>query len=178
MKRSSIVIRYTALVGMMAASVECAKLALAALPNIEAVSLLLALYSYVFGFWGVLAALVFVCIEPMVWGMGTWVVSYLIYWPLLALVFCLLRFLKVRNRFIVSGAVVLLTAFFGVLTSFVDVGLFSGSLEGLFYRFGIYYLRGVGFYLTHTISNAVIFLLLYPILLPVLEKIKARVFSD
>ena len=38
-----------ALVGIMTASVECVKLALAFLPNIEAVSLLLALYSYVFG---------------------------------------------------------------------------------------------------------------------------------
>ena len=79
-----------ALVGMMAATLECAKLALAVLPNIEAVSLLIALYSFVFGWAGIVAAVIFVCIEPLIWGFGTWFVSYLIYWPALAIVFFIL----------------------------------------------------------------------------------------
>ena len=60
MSKSKNAVRYTALVGMMAATVECAKLALAAIPNVEAVSLLIALYSYVFGWAGVLASVIFV----------------------------------------------------------------------------------------------------------------------
>ena len=76
-----------ALVGVTAATVECGKLVLSALPNIEVVTLLLALYGYVFGWYGVLSALVFVSIEPLIYGFGTWLPAYLIYWPLVALVF-------------------------------------------------------------------------------------------
>ena len=41
MRKTSSTVKYTALIGMMAASIECAKLALAAVPNVEAVSLLI-----------------------------------------------------------------------------------------------------------------------------------------
>ena len=41
-----------ALVGIMAATMECGKLALSFLPNIEIVTLLHALYGYVFGYLG------------------------------------------------------------------------------------------------------------------------------
>ena len=161
MKRGSQSVKYAATVGMMAATIECAKLALAALPNIEAVSILIALYSYVFGICGVLAALVFVAIEPLVWGMGTWFISYLIYGPLLAFVFFLLGRVRIKNRFAVSGISVAMTFFFGILTSLVDIGLFSGSFDRFFYRLGIYYARGIAFYITHVVSNALIFLLLF-----------------
>ena len=124
-----------ALVGIMAASIECVKLALAFLPNVEAVTLLTALYSFSFGWYGIAAAVVFVCIEPLIWGFGTWFISYLIYWPLVAVVFFLFGRLKIKNRVSVTLTAVALTLFFGVLTSFVDVGLFSGSFDRLFYGF-------------------------------------------
>ena len=47
-----------ALVGIMAATVECGKLVLAAVPNVEVVTLLLAIYGYAFGWLGILAAAV------------------------------------------------------------------------------------------------------------------------
>ena len=65
-----------ALVGIMAATLECAKLVLSFLPNIEVVTLLCALYGYVFGIYGVIAVAVFVCIEPLIWGVGSWIISY------------------------------------------------------------------------------------------------------
>ena len=177
MSKSKNAVRYTALVGMMAATVECAKLALAAIPNVEAVSLLIALYSYVFGWAGVLAAVVFVCIEPLVWGFGTWVVSYFIYWPLLGVVFFILGRMKIKNRFVITGMITLSTFLFGILTSLVDIGLFSGSFDRFFYRFGIYYARGIVFYVVHITSNLIIFLLLFPILVKVLKDIKVKIFK-
>ena len=177
MRKTSSAVRYTALVGMMAATIECAKLALAAIPNVEAVSLLIAIYSYVFGWAGVLSAFVFVAIEPLVWGMGTWFVSYLIYWPLLALVFLFLGKVKIKNRFLIAGIVVLMTFFFGILTSLVDIGIFSGSFDNFFYRFGIYYARGVVFYILHIGSNFLIFLFLFPPLKKFVTNIKLKIFK-
>ena len=142
-----------AFVGISAATVECAKLALASLPNVEVVTLLIAVYSYVFGSLGVLSSFVFVCIEPLIWGVNTWVITYFIYWPLLALVFMLLGRAKIKNRWLISAVAVLMTVFFGVLSSFVDIGLFSGRFDRFFYRFSIYYTRGISFYITQILKN-------------------------
>ena len=121
--------RNIALVGIMAAIAECGKLALAFIPNVEVVSLLLALFSYAFGIYGIAAAFVFVCIEPLIWGFGTWIVSYLIYWPTVSLVFFFLGKVKLKNRYIVSLISALLTFIFGILTSLVDTGLLSGFFD-------------------------------------------------
>lgn len=177
MRKSKNAVKYTALVGMMAASIECAKLLLAVIPNVEAVSLLIALYSYVFGWAGLLSAFVFVSIEPLVWGMGTWFISYLIYWPLLAFVFFILGKVRLKNRFAITGTAVFMTVFFGILTSLVDIGLFSGSFDNFFYRFGIYYARGIVFYLLHVGSNLVIFLFAFPPLRKFLLRLKIKFFA-
>lgn len=173
-KKSRSAALYIALVGFMAASIECVKLALAFLPNVEAVTLFIALYSFVFGWHGIAAAAVFVCIEPLIWGFGTWFISYLIYWPLTAAVFFLYGRLKVKSRTLFTVTAVTLTLFFGVLTSFVDVGLFSGSFDNLFYRFGIYYLRGIPFYAIQTATNAVVFPLLFLPLAKRLTQLRER----
>ncbi len=158
-----------ALVGISAATLECGKLALAALPNIEVVTLLSALYGYVFGSLGVLSALVFVCIEPLIYGVGTWLPLYFIYWPLVAAVFMLLGKKNVENRVILTAFALVLTVIFGFLSALIDVGLFSGYFDNFFYRFGIYYMRGIPFYIAQTVTNAVLFPAVF---LPLAEKLK------
>ena len=75
----------------MSATMTGGKMAMAFLPNVEPVSILLAVYAFVFGFTFALpAAFVFALTETLIWGVNTWVISYLIYWPLLAVVFSLL----------------------------------------------------------------------------------------
>ena len=164
--------RIVALVGIMAATVECAKLALAAVPNVEIVTLLLALYGYVFGWLGVVAACVFVAIEPLVWGFGLWVASYFLYWPFVALVFMLLAKRRVKNRFVLAALAVAMTVWFGVLTSLIDVGLLSGNFDNFFYRFSIYYARGIAFYIVQILCNAALFSLVFPYLSKKLSRFK------
>ncbi len=169
--------RIIALVGIMAATLECAKLALSFLPNIEVVTLLLALYGYTFGIYGVASALVFVSIEPIIYGFGTWVVSYYLYWPLVALVFMFLSKIRVKNRFMLTGVALLLTMWFGVLTTLVDIGLLSGFFDNFWYRFGVYYLRGIPFYIAQLVSNAVLFPLLFKYIVKKLELVKNDLFK-
>lgn len=166
--------RSVALVGLMAATVECGKLALSFLPNIEVVTLLLALYGYVFGMYGVVASLVFVSIEPLIYGFSTWVAAYYLYWPLVALVFMLLSKLGVKNRFILTGVALLLTVWFGVLSSLVEIGLLSGFFDKFWYRFGVYYTRGIPFYALQIGCNAVLFPLLFRFLADRLYKVKRQ----
>ena len=161
--------RAVAIVGISAAAIECGKLALAALPNIEVVSLLVATFSYVFGPLGFLATVIFVSIEPMIYGFGSWVISYIVYWPILSLVFVILRRLRVKNRILITGTAVLMTFFFGILSSLIDVGLFSGFFENFLARFYIYYARGIIFYALQIACNATLFPLLFPVLTKKLE---------
>lgn len=166
-----------ALVGIMAAIVECGKLALSFIPNVEVVSLFLALFSYVFGGLGLAAALIFVCIEPLIWGFGTWVFSYFIYWPLVSFVFFFFGKLKIKSRFIITPTIMVLTFLFGILSSLVDIGLLSGFFDNFWYRFGIYYARGIVFYVVHIVSNTVIFFFVFPFLSKKLGEIKKQIFD-
>ncbi len=163
-----------ALVGIMAATVECAKLALAALPNIEVVTLLLALYGYVFGMPGVLAGVVFVAIEPLIWGFNTWVLSYMLYWPFVPLAFAILARLRVMGRIIPAALAVIMTVWFGILTTLVDTGLLSGFFESFWSRFAVMYTRGIVFFAIQTACNAVLFVLLFPSLSHRLARLRDR----
>ena len=169
--------KIAALVGICAATLECGKLVLAVIPNFEVVTLLTALYSYVFGWIGVLSAVVFVCIEPLIYGINTWIISYFIYWPLVAVVFMLLRRAKIKNRWILTAAAVGLTVFFGVLTSLIEVGLFSGGFDNFLYRFAIYYARGIVFYAVQIGCNALLFPLLFNYLADKLSIIRQKVMK-
>ncbi len=192
-----------ALVGIMAATLEVVKLALAILPNIEAVTLFCAIFGYCFGSLGVLASFVFVFIEPLIYGFGTWFLSYLIYWPTLTLVFALLgargRASRMtqgstpcgadgdgraqggcnRRGYIISTVIytaiaVGMTFLFGILSSLIEVGLFSGAYDNFLYRFLLYYIRGAGFYIAQIMTNLILFPLFFLPLCRTVEKIKPR----
>ena len=163
-----------ALIGIAAAIIECGKLALSFIPNVEVVTLSTALFGYVFGVYGILASVVFVTIEPFIYGYSTWVLSYYLYWPFVAFVYMMLGRAKVKNRVILTAVAVLLTAWFGVLTSLVDVGFFSGFHENFFYRFGIYYARGTVFYIVQIVTNLVLFPTLFLFFEDKLSAIKRR----
>ena len=163
-----------ALIAIMAATIECGKVALSFLPNIEVVTLLCALYGYVFGWYGVVASVLFVCIEPLVWGVGSWILTYFLYWPLVAIVFMILGAVGLKNRWLITVIAVGLTLFFGVLSSLVDCALMLGINEYYLANFAIYYARGSVFYALQTLCNAILFPVLFLYLSEKLGKIKTN----
>ncbi|MDE6361520.1 MAG: hypothetical protein K2L53_00925 [Clostridia bacterium] len=150
-----------ALIAIMAATLEGGKLALAAIPNVEVVTLLCAVYGYVFGVYGVIATYIFVGIETMIWGVNTWVVTYLIHWGCVTFAFMLLGKFKIQSRLIATATAVIMTVAFGVLSSLVDTGLLTGFFDNFWKRFAIIYTRGVVFYLTQIICNLLLFLIVF-----------------
>lgn len=166
-----------ALVGIMAATIECGKLALSFLPNVEVVTLLTAIFGYVFGWLGVAAALVFVCIEPLIYGFGSWVITYFIYWPLVAIIFMLLGRRGVKNRWLLTAVALGLTLFFGLLSSVIDSAFYLGINRHYFTNLCLYYLRGVVFYLVQLACNAALFPTLFLYLVQKLKKITAASFN-
>lgn len=167
--------RAVALVGIMAATLECGKLVLSFLPNIEVVTILCAIYGYVFGIYGIVAAVVFVCIEPLIYGFGSWLVIYIIYWPLVALVFMLLRKKGIGGRIIPTICAICLTVLFGVLSSIIDTAFYLGINENYLTNLCLYYSRGFVFYLVQLACNAVVFPTLFAFLVKNLELVKPKV---
>lgn len=167
--------RSIALVGIMAATLECGKLALSFLPNIEVITILCALYGYVFGIYGIIATAVFVCIEPLIYGFGSWIITYFIYWPLVAFVFMLLRKKGVKSRLWLTVIAVVLTVGFGVISSIVDTAFYLGINKNYLSNLVLYYVRGMVFYIVQIACNAVLFPTLFLFLADKLEKIKPNI---
>ena len=152
---------------MYAALLVGGKEALAALPNIEVVTILIAVCAYVWGPAVVFPAVnVFIAVDIAIWGVNTWIISYFIHWNFVALIFWLMSKLPFRrNVFRVALAVfaaTVLTVCFGVLTSFVDVmvgyaGGFWVNFENVFGRFAVMYAAGVWFFVTQTVCNVLLF---------------------
>ena len=165
--------RAVALVGIMAATIECGKLALSFLPNVEVVTLLMAIFGYVFGWLGVAAAFVFVFIEPLIFGFGSWVITYFLYWPLVAIIFMLLGRRGVKNRWLLTSVALVLTLLFGILSSVVDAAFYLGINRHYFANLCLYYLRGVVFYFVQLACNAALFPTLFLCLAQKLRKIRA-----
>lgn len=151
-------------IGIMSATLTAGKTALAFLPNIEIVSLLVIFYSIYFGRKTIAAVLVFTAVECMIWGINLWTVMYLYIWPLLAVVSGLFRKRDTAVFWAVfSGAFGLL---FGGLGSLVY--LFAGGPKTAF----AWWVAGIPMDVIHCVSNFVIMLALYRPVKNVMDKIK------
>lgn len=173
-------VRYIALAGVYAALLTGGKEALAAIPNVEVVTLLCALGGYALGAVALASIAAFVTVEGAIYGFGSWIISYYVHWPLVCAAFMLIRIFvspqrRVLLRVVPTAAALILTLGFSALTSVVDVGILGGATNaGFFERFTIYYARGIPFYVAQLVTNAVLFPLVFPIIAKALIKAKTR----
>lgn len=159
-KSASVNLTYVA---VMAASLTVLKLALSFIPNVEAVTLLIICYASTFGARRTMTAtMIFCTVEILLYGFGSWVILYYIYWN--ALAFTAALCLKKPSPVVAVVVAVVFTAFFGVLSTAIDV-MFAGvngvPKSELGYLFSAYYIRGAWFYIVHVVSNFCIVTVLY-----------------
>ena len=129
------------------------QVAMAALPNIEAVSLLVMVYTVVLG--GGVAYIIagFVVLEMLIWGINTWVISYCYVWAVLALLAWLLRRMESRLGWsILSGAYGLS---FGALCALIYLPIGGPAM------FAATWVAGIPFDLLHCAGNFAMALLLF-----------------
>lgn len=174
-----------ALAAVFVALVSGGKLALMALPNIEVVTILLALAGYCFGaLFSLSVSLVFCTIETVLWGFNTWVLYYFVYWPLVGIIFALVGKSRIKNRWAAAGIAAAMTFFFGLLSTATDTLIaFGGSgfvFNGadFFLRFGILYARGAVFFAVHIVSNFLLFVFLFVPLCELVSRLKAKMFPE
>ena len=141
------------LIGMMTATVEAAKTALAFLPNIELVSFLFIIYTIVFGKKALPAVFAFVGVECLVWGMNLWVINYLYVWPLLVVITLIMQKSGCRQALVyavMSGAFGL---GFGALCAIPYLFIGGPGMMVSWWVAGIPYdlIHGAGLVLSHPI---------------------------
>lgn len=157
--------RWVVLCGVLASVTVGLQVAMAPLPNIEPVSLLILVYTRVFGRKVVQIIVPFIFLEGLVFGFGLWWVSYLYIWPLWAWIVLLLK----GDRPVLAWA-----AASGAF------GLGFGALCALPYLVGgpwaalSYWLAGIPFDLLHCAGNFVLVLTLSNPLVRVLQQLWDR----
>lgn len=141
------------LFGILGALTFGAKVVMAVLPNIEPVSLMVMLFAVVFGLKGLYPVLIYVALEILVYGLGTWNIMYLYIWPIFAIAAFLLR--KMRHPLgwaMLSGVFGLL---FGALCAPVDI--FIGGFGYAVTK----WTTGIMFDIFHCVGNFVIALVAF-----------------
>ena len=142
-----------ALFGMLGAMTFGAKMAMAWLPNIEPVSLLVMVYAVTFGRKSLYPIYVSVVLELLYFGIGTWNIMYLYIWPLLALGAWLLRKAEQPLAWAMLSAVFGLL--FGLLCAPVDL-----CIGGLSYAM-TKWASGILYDIYHCAGNFVMALILF-----------------
>ncbi len=157
-------------IALLSAILYVSKVALEFLPNVELVSLLVILYTLVFGKETFLTVTVFNLFELIQWGFGTWWFSYLYVWPLLCLITLILKKL-IKEEFlvwaIVSGCFGLI---FGSLFAIVYIPInLSYALT--------YWISGLPWDVWHGVCNFILMLVLGKPLYLLLIRMKGSVQS-
>ena len=155
-----------ALFGVLGALTFALQVAMAPLPNIEPVSLLVMIFAAVFGWKSLYPVYVFVVMEILFYGISTWNIYYLYVWTVLALGAIMLR--KSKNPLawaMLSGVFGLA---FGALCGIVDIFI------GGFAYAASKWVSGIPFDLLHCGGNFAIALIMFNPLRTVMEKLYVR----
>lgn len=154
------------MIGMMVAMIEAAKTALAAIPNVELVSLLIILFTLFFGKKIIYVIGAFVLVEGLIYGFGIWWVMYLYAWPLLAYVTWLFR--KQTSVWVFAAVSGVFGLLFGALCS-IPYFFIGGWNMGF-----SWWIAGIPYDLIHGVSNFVVCLILFVPLRKVLGKLNTE----
>ena len=136
---------------------------MAALPNIEPVSLLMMVFGVVFGLKALYPCYVYVAMEILTFGIGTWNINYLYIWAIIVVAAWLMRKTEQPLAWAILSGVFGL--FFGAFCAPVDVviGGWSFALSK--------WISGIPFDLLHGAGNFAIALIMYKPLRRLLEKL-------
>lgn len=138
------------------------QVALAALPNIELVSLLVMVYAKVFRFKSLHIIYIFAILEGVFYGFHIWWISYLYIWTILALITIAMSNVKSPVIWaVISGIFGLM---FGMMCAvpYLFIGGFATAAA--------YWVAGIPFDLIHCVSNFILCLILWVPLIKITSK--------
>lgn len=169
MKSSKLSIREMILFGMLGAMTFALKVAMAGLPNIEPVSLTLLIYAVVFGWKALYPTAIYVVMEILYFGLGTWNICYLYVWPILVVAgICMKKMQSSLGWALLSGTFGLT---FGALCGIVDI--FIGGFGYALAK----WVSGIPFDISHCVGNFLLALILFTPLRNLVEKLYRKMIA-
>ena len=163
---AKLTLKEVALFGVLGAMTFGAKVAMSWLPNIEPVSLFVMLFAVTFGWKALYPTYIYVMMEILYFGLGTWNICYFYVWPILVVAGICMK--KMQSSFgwaMLSGTFGLL---FGALCGIVDIFI------GGFGYAASKWVTGIPFDLLHCGGNFAIALIMFKPLRNLLEKLYSR----
>lgn len=160
---SAFKIRELTALAVFAALMIALQVALAGLPNIEMVTLLIILATVHLGAKSMLSVAVFVLVEGLIFGFGLWWINYLYVWPILVLIVLALR--RWSHPILWAMVAGIYGLSFGALCS-IPYFLTGGLGAGIGYI-----ISGIPFDIPHCIGNIVLTALLWYPMDYVLKKV-------
>ena len=151
--RARLSAKHVVVLGLLGGILFAGKMVLAALPNVEPVSLLVMVYAVVYGRRALYPIYVYVALECLIWGLNIWSISYLYVWAILAGVAWLLRGMQSRLGWaILAGAFGLC---FGALCAlpYLAVGRWAFALA--------WWIAGLPYDIVHCAGNFALALVLF-----------------
>ena len=165
-KRSGFSTRELVLYGLLGGLMTASQVAMAALPNIHIVGVLVLLCAQIFGLRALYPVYIFVTLEILIFGMGLWAINYLYVWAILVLIGVVLKKIHAgRLGWAVAAGV--FGMLFGALCAIPH--FFIGGWSMAF----AYWISGIPYDLIHGVANLALTL----ILLPPLSKVARRMLE-
>jgi energy-coupling factor transport system substrate-specific component len=166
MKANSLTVREICLFGILGSLTFAAKYVMSWMPNIEPVSLMVMLFAVTFGIKALFPVYLYVLLEILFYGLGTWNICYLYVWAVLTVLALVMK--KMEHPLgwaMLSG---MFGLFFGALCGIVDIfiGGFGYALSK--------WVSGIPFDLAHCAGNFVIALLLFAPMRTLLDNLYKR----
>ena len=166
-KRSGFSTRELVLYGLLGGLMTASQVAMAALPNIHIVGVLVLLCAQVFGLRALYPVYIFVTLEILIFGMGLWAINYLYVWAILVLIGVVLKKTHAgRLGWAVAAGV--FGMLFGALCAIPH--FFIGGWSMAF----AYWISGIPYDLIHGVANFALTL----VLLPPLSRILSQVLQE
>ncbi|MGF7018460.1 energy-coupling factor transport system substrate-specific component [Lachnospiraceae bacterium PF1-21] len=154
---------------LLAALLFTVQVALGFLPNIELVSLLIIIFTLVFGRMTLYVIYAFALLEGLMYGFGLWWVMYLYVWTILYLIVFLFR----KNDSVIIWAII--SGFFGL--SFGALCAIPYAIAGGIGAGLAWWSAGLMFDILHAVGNVVVTLVLFKPLYYVMEKLKIQILE-
>ena len=162
-KKKALPLGEVVLFGILGALTFALKFAMAGLPNIEPVSLLMMVFGAVFGWKALYPCYVYVAMEILTFGIGTWNINYLYIWAIIVVAAWMMRKADQPLAWaLLAGVFGLL---FGAFCAPVDV-----AIGGWSYALSKW-ISGIPFDALHCGGNFVLALIMYKPLRNLLQKL-------
>ncbi|WP_192987915.1 ECF transporter S component [Carnobacterium mobile] len=174
-KAKQLSIQRLTLLAMMTTLCQVSRLVFQFLPNVQPVTVILIILTLSLGVSdGLIVAVLSIFISNLTLGMGVWTIAQIISFVLLVLVtgVVIKPFFKHLPFLIMVLYAVLMGYLYGFIISLVQAPFFGIQ------NFWIYYISGLPFDTLHAIGNGGFYLILAPILFPLLKKFSEKYFKE